>query len=61
MAELDIDIVQPDRLGADEHLAGAGRGHLGLLDREHFRAAVGVVPHASHTGNSFAKLDREST
>ena len=47
-ADQDIEVVHADRLGADKHLPGAGRGHFSLFDRQYFRAAVGVVTHAPH-------------
>jgi hypothetical protein len=46
--DLDVDVVDADRLGADQHLPGAGLRGAGLLDRQHLGASVGVIAHVSH-------------
>ena len=47
-AELDVDVVDADRLGADEDLPGAGLGNGGLLDGQDLGAPVRVVADAPH-------------
>lgn len=46
--ELDIDVVDADHLGPDQHLPAAGLGDVSLLGHQDLGAAVGVITHASH-------------
>jgi len=47
-AELDVDVVDTDRLGADEHLPGPGLREAGLLDGEDLGPSVAVIADTPH-------------
>jgi hypothetical protein len=53
-ADLDVDIVEASRLGADQDLPGPGLGNGGLLDNQDLGATMGVIAYASHC---FLQLD----
>ena len=50
--ELDVDVVDADRLGADQHLSAAGLGDAGLLGDQDLGSSVRVITHASHEQSS---------